>query len=230
MIYMKSLGKISMKDIVYKIKSLILSNWRILTVVILVLLIGVLFSLYQGKESNNIEYSNSQSIFFDLNHWQDRINSVGGALAYEEFKEFNYGTIDSTNTRHAVAHEFGALLYQMEGLDALSVCDDAFFFGCHHAFLGEAISDHGVEAIHIMDEACNESFTDSACQHGIGHGLVSYYGYDRDDLDKALEQCGTLTDKGPAAGCGGGVFMEYNFRTMANPGWIYRAYERVRSR
>ena len=59
------------------------------------------------------------------------------------------------------------------------------------------------------------------CQHGIGHGLMVYIGYE--NLAEALDFCHDIQKpvKLPD-GCTGGVFMEYNFDTMGNAMGIAR--------
>ena len=119
--------------------------------------------------------------------------------------------------QHARAHAFGAALYSAEGIDGLSVCDTQFSYGCFHEFIGSAIAEHGVSAARLLNERCIDAlgYTDAGfCQHGVGHGLQTYYGYERHNLDEALALCASLPDNNTIGGCAGGIFMEYNMRTM----------------
>lgn len=113
--------------------------------------------------------------------------------------------------RHTVAHIFGELLYDMEGYRGVTVCDSAFSYGCYHAFFGKALATEGMDIVFDLDEACVEKFgpQDSGCQHGIGHGVLQYLGYNK--LKEALNTCNSLPERGRS--CFEGVFMEYNFRT-----------------
>lgn len=145
-------------------------------------------------------------------YFKDRIEAIGTKAAYEEFKRENEGM---TYTRqHALAHLFGELVYEKEGIGGVAVCDGAFGFGCFHSFFGKAIQDRGVSIVKELDEACIQTYgpRGTGCSHGLGHGVLAYTG--EEDLLHALEICNTLAFKGPIGGCSSGVFMEYNFRTM----------------
>lgn len=50
---------------------------------------------------------------------------------------------------------------------------------------------------------------DLECKHGIGHGLMEYYGPRRVEL--ALERCDSLEIPDRIGGCSSGVLMEYFF-------------------
>lgn len=134
--------------------------------------------------------------------------------AYEEFKSM-YGDENITET-HPAAHVFGEVLYEHEGIEGFSVCDAAFGFGCFHSFIGLAIAEHGIGAIQQFDEICIDSYGEAGlgCVHGIGHGVLAYYGYSNEALTTSLSACDALSWKHPYGGCRDGVFMEYNFRLM----------------
>jgi hypothetical protein len=118
--------------------------------------------------------------------------------------------------QHVGAHDFGAALYATEGTKGLSVCDSQFSFGCFHEFLGRAIADLGLSSAEALNEACFKALTVSplSCQHGIGHGVLAYLGYDDAAFQKSLVVCRDLPHNDPIGGCYGGVFMEYNLQTM----------------
>ncbi len=147
-------------------------------------------------------------------YWQTEIKTVGGAKAYKEFGAFVAPL--SSNTKHALAHIFGGALYRSQGESALAVCDAQFSYGCFHEFLASAIEEHGISEVQTLNEDCWNSLVSSplACQHGIGHGVLGYFGYGSSSLDKALSLCKDLPMSDSIGGCYGGVFMEYNMRTM----------------
>ncbi len=147
-------------------------------------------------------------------HWKERIEAVGGAKAYAELAE-DIGAL-SIREKLMHVHVFGIALYEVLGIPGLSVCDAKFSFGCFHEFLGEAIADKGVEIVPMLNTACAEALADSSplsCQHGLGHGIQSYVGYEPDDLIEGLEICHDLKND-RIGGCYGGIFMEFNLRTM----------------
>lgn len=147
-------------------------------------------------------------------YWRDRIETHGGKSAYGEFAELFAN--DSIGTQHKAAHIFGSALFHIEGVGGLSVCDSRFSFGCFHEFLGEAIATLGMEIVPLLDEGCKKSLSTSplSCQHGIGHGILAFEGYDEASLEKTLILCRDLVGTNHIGGCPGGAFMEYNLRTM----------------
>lgn len=146
--------------------------------------------------------------------WFKRIQDLGGTQAYREFKTATEKK--EVNKQHRDAHLFGEALYQVEGSKGISVCDTSFSYGCYHSFLGSAINTEGLEIASSLSKNCFDHLGKDglACQHGIGHGILSSIGYDFESLVKSLDSCDNLEIKDPIGGCLGGVFMEYNFQTM----------------
>lgn len=181
-----------------------------------ILVLGEAYFLYEHREEARLP-TRLQSKYFNAEkaQWSAEIDALGAKAAYQKFLD-TYGRLPP-GTVHSLAHVFGELLYEKEGLKGVAVCDSSFGFGCYHSFFGRAISDHGVGVVGELDKACVDAWGEKGlgCSHGIGHGLLWYIGDDK--LKEALEICGTLTWKGPIGGCSGGVFMEYNFHTMADP-------------
>lgn len=167
-------------------------------------------------------YSSPSSAAYDprapwreqVSHWEQAIRERGGTAAYEDFAgvvaELPYAE------KHVKAHAFGAGLFAALGAEGVSVCDARFSFGCFHQFLGDAIAAIGLESIPSLNERCFDALSQSplSCQHGIGHGTLAAIGYDERALDEALRICRDLPGADPIGGCYGGVFMEYNVRTM----------------
>ncbi len=147
-------------------------------------------------------------------YWNGRIETIGGERAYEELA----GDIASSRPQeqHTRAHEFGGALYTVLGVEGIAICDSRFSFACHHEFLGRAIHDLGLSSVVPLNQKCFDSLSKSplSCQHGIGHGIVSFLGYDEDSFMRALEVCRDLPYGDPIGGCYGGVFMEYNMQIM----------------
>ena len=147
--------------------------------------------------------------------WGEYIAQQGPALAYRAFAERVSGLPSSL--QHTYAHTFGGALYETTGVEGIAVCDDRFLYGCFHEFMGRAVVDLGMEAAETLNAICAKQLGEKAvfCQHGIGHGVQSYFGYERENLDQAIALCDTLEQESEVGGCYGGVFMEYNLRTMA---------------
>lgn len=147
-------------------------------------------------------------------HWAERIRDIGGKQAYAEFAR----DVDALSPakQHESAHAFGAALFAVEDTSGLPVCDARFSYGCFHEFLGRAIAAHGLATVKSLNQGCVDSLVESplSCQHGIGHGIIAFLGYDDTALRKSLDECRALPYNDPIGGCYGGVFMEYNMQTM----------------
>jgi hypothetical protein len=120
--------------------------------------------------------------------------------------------------QHQIAHIFGELVYDNQGLGGISVCDAQFSYGCVHAFFGQAISEHGLAVVSELGQVCEDFFGSAeaslGCSHGIGHGIGEYLGPEK--LQPQLDLCDQLGWEKPYLGCSGGVFMEYNFPTRTD--------------
>ncbi|MBY0111044.1 hypothetical protein K2Y00_03545 [Patescibacteria group bacterium] len=179
-----------------------LKQYVILTIAILVIG-GILF----GSRFFGPQYD-PQDEAYNASYWSYSIQRSGAPSAYQEFLVRNSST-DSTR-QHLAAHVFGEVLFKIEGEEGISVCDAQFGFGCYHGFFGRAISEGGVESIARLDAACVKTHgtLGTGCQHGVGHGILEYVGYDA--LDEALALCAETTQLTSRLGCTSGVFMEYN--------------------
>ncbi len=143
------------------------------------------------------------------------IRVFGGAKAYARLSTALQGYLDED--QHAYAHAFGHELYKIEGEHGVSACGVDFGLGCFHQFLGDAITELGTDSAQRLYDSCTRvAGNQELCRHGLGHGILSGVGYAEKDLQKALDVCGSITREVTYAGCGGGVFMEYNLRTIAN--------------
>ncbi|MBI3335616.1 MAG: hypothetical protein HY001_03915 [Candidatus Portnoybacteria bacterium] len=166
---------------------------------------------YPAKESPPLAISETEKFIWDKEReqWDQYIQRVGVLKAYEDM--ITVYRSKNAQVQHLAAHIFGELLYDKMGIKGISVCDGSFGFGCYHTFFSRALSNHGIEIISALDEACVEKFgpLGLGCPHGIGHGLGEYMGQAR--LVDQLNVCATLNWQGPVSGCQGGVFMEYNF-------------------
>ncbi len=122
---------------------------------------------------------------------------------------------DSNSTfAHSTFHLFGEILYTKFKLSGIDYCDNFAGFGCYHGLFIKAVSDKGLDVAIDLDQKCVEKFgiQGLGCPHGIGHGLVEYFGIGK--IKEALSICAKLSWQGPLFGCAGGVFMENNFPTV----------------
>ncbi len=183
---------------------------QIVIIALLSILIIVLGGIYLTQKRNlpSVKLTAEELI------WSNKIKELGGKKAYQELskKIKNLNPID----QHLQAHNFGKALYQSLGIEGVVVCDSKFSYGCYHEFLGTAIFHEGIGVAKKLNEYCKKEDKNQtlACQHGIGHGIVSYSGYTYEHLLNSLDICSTLSNSDAIGGCPGGVFMEYNFQTM----------------
>lgn len=157
--------------------------------------------------------------------WSGRIEQVGGEQAYAEFKD-KYSR-QNFGIQHYAAHVFGPLLYKYEGINGVATCDQTFAFGCYHSFFTKAIGEVGLKIVPELDKACLNKFgpLGTGCQHGIGHGLLEYFGHDK--LVDALQACLLTIQKNPLFGCTSGVFMEYNVPIIIDSTQTYTQFREL---
>jgi len=167
------------------------------------------YRMLRGRSVPPTQYASA------LAYWEHRVASEGGDVAYREFAA-SVASMDASE-QHGLAHAFGGALYNAAGLPGIVACDARFSYGCYHQFIGAAIADQGLSVIDGINDVCKTLRGPSPCQHGIGHGLVGYLGYQPADLKKAIAECAGVDDGTSLQGCDGGAFMEYNIRTLAGP-------------
>lgn len=143
--------------------------------------------------------------------WRTEIEKLGGEAAYEEAA--TVATELQNSRAHFLMHAFGEALFRTKGIEALSVCDHRFQWGCFHEFTGTAISELGAKVVDDFIRVCENHKRPGECMHGVGHGILSNEGYETPDLAPALEQC-DVTNGSMWTGCVGGVFMEFNVRRV----------------
>lgn len=134
------------------------------------------------------------------------IQEFGPTVAYADFKRFVQQK--DLDAQHNAAHIFGESLYETHEREGVATCDSELNFGCYHGFFTAAVKTEGLAIVTALDDVCQSSLVPSACQHGLGHGILEYLGHKK--LTEALLVCGQTTQPDPIAGCTSGVFMEYN--------------------
>lgn len=140
--------------------------------------------------------------------WISKVDKVGAGKAYKEFKDS--AELLPIGTQHLAGHIIGDVIYEQEGVSGIAICDSSFGFACFHGLFTIALVTDGVDVVKEIDKECVERFgpLGTGCTHGIGHGVLEFFGYDR--LDEALAMCENTTQLVSILGCTSGVFMEYN--------------------
>lgn len=148
--------------------------------------------------------------------WHDQILTHGPEKTYEELKQKH--RTSHFSIQHLSSHLFGEELYETIGEEGVSVCDDTYAFGCFHGFFSAAVRDQGEKIISALDAVCRKHGSlgwITACQHGLGHGIIEYTGRQR--LLDALGICQKVKQENPFYGCSSGIFMEYNMPVEIGP-------------
>lgn len=160
----------------------------------------------------------------DLSHeelkerFSAEIRATGSAAAYQQFSQ---SVLDyEVDRQHVFAHLFGDALWTVENMAGFSVCDERFQYACFHEMMGRAIAEHGQSIVPEVYKKCLQARVPRpfACLHGIGHGIISSTDYSEEGLDDALISCRDLPQtQNLKKWCYGGIFMEYNQRSMLGP-------------
>jgi hypothetical protein len=143
-------------------------------------------------------------------YWRNEIQLYPADVVYRNFID-SYSAQDE-NGWHGAMHILASLLYERYGLEALQFCDESFQQACYHELMSSfAFEGKATQADEISD-LCGKDWN---CLHGVGHGLVMYYGYDQETLSATLSKC-PQEHQNFIEGCQSGMFMEFITRTMGS--------------
>ncbi len=116
-----------------------------------------------------------------------------------------------TGETHLLNHASGEFLYEKFGASGLPMCRDYFLSSCYHGFIIDLIAEEGFDGINTALDECRKQgpTTLSQCMHAMGHGFVSWMGYERlDDAVKICDQIASGTADAYTFNCYDGAFME----------------------
>jgi mono/diheme cytochrome c family protein len=139
----------------------------------------------------------------------------GPKAALERLEEMQRADASVQANCHPIAHMIGAGgLRHFDGsvgkafVAGTATCGAGYYHGLLQWKLAGVDED---EAVDVAREACREeeirenNFNYYQCNHGLGHGLMLYTGY---ELPLALKMCHGLATDFDQVSCSGGVFME----------------------
>lgn len=169
-----------------------------LLVLINIILLGVFLS---GKSIYNLKYKypelssieNKEMDFSGLSlFFSDLANEKGGRYAFGVLKVAKF---NSNIDLHLLGHTIGDVLYKQEGISAITFCDNDFRNACSHSVVIGIFNEKGEGALPEISEACKKAPGGSGaytmCFHGLGHGILSYEGYDMEKASKICQKTGT---------------------------------------
>ena len=145
-----------------------------------------------------------------------------GNLAYEEGPKAALDKLAEMQTDpivagacHPIAHKIGAgglLHFEGDVGPAFVAGNGTCGSGYYHGLLQWKLAGVSADQVgSVASSACNDpeikvnAFNYYQCDHGLGHGLMLYTGY---DLPDALDYCHQLQTEFDQVACSGGVFME----------------------
>ena len=113
----------------------------------------------------------------------------GAVYAFEILKR---AQLPPNTDLHLLGHAVGDILYTQKGIDGVANCTQNFRNACSHAVVIGALNEFGAgdQTLLLIDDACKKAPGGSGaytmCYHGLGHGVLAYFGY---DLKKTVAFC-----------------------------------------
>jgi hypothetical protein len=143
-------------------------------------------------------------------YFESLADQKGAAYAYEVLK---VAPIPPGIDMHLLGHVVGDKLFKQQGASGIKVCTQDFRNACSHAIVVGLFLKEGDGALPEITSACRQapggSGAYSMCFHGLGHGILTYVGY---DLPKAESLCEKTSSSGfrgiEAVQCVSGTVME----------------------
>jgi hypothetical protein len=175
-----------------------------------------LIAVQQIKEKSNqpsISENNQRNITETKKSMEEMVREQGAEETYEAVKE--EASKKDIQSAHTHVHLLGEVFYNELGMDGVRFCDSSYDYACYHGIFLQAIATEGTDILENAKEDCRLSPSLIRCYHGIGHGLMEYYGPKK--INQALLACPDV----PGAklfGCQEGVFMQFAFADRFSEG------------
>ncbi|MFZ2522241.1 MAG: hypothetical protein WAX44_00040 [Minisyncoccia bacterium] len=191
-------------------------NSSLLAFLVIVNLVLVIFLFNSSRSDNNVSFSELNSL--DANMGFDELTAYFKKLAEEKggryaFQVLKVAELGENIDLHLLGHEVGNVLYKQEGISAITACDNDFRNACSHSVVIGIFEDNGETALKDIAEACKKApggiGAYTMCFHGLGHGILSYEGYDMEKASKICQKTGTAEyGYNESAQCISGTVME----------------------
>lgn len=155
-------------------------------------------------KGKNLDFK-SLSVFFT-----SLAEKKGAEYAFEVLK---IAEVPPNTDMHLLGHVVGDVLYKQKGLEGITICTNDFRNACSHSIVVGLLLEKGESALPEIAQACRRApgggGAYTMCYHGLGHGILSYVGY---DLPKSVGLCkktGTAAyHQDEYIQCVGGTIME----------------------
>jgi hypothetical protein len=193
------------------------SRW-FLAEMILLALVFVGIEAFPHVAASLAPYHEAATIGQNVSSFQelsDRFAALAKAKGADyAFHVLNVAPLPSGTDTHLLGHVVGDELYRQKGVAGIADCTPDFRNACSHAIVIGALNEFGTQkAIPLIKDACAKApggpGAYTMCFHGLGHGVLAYFGYNLRDAIKYCKQMGT-----PEYGnreyveCVGGAIME----------------------
>ncbi len=134
----------------------------------------------------------------------------GGVYAFQVLK---VADLPPNTDVHLLGHAVGEVLYKQKGVAGIVDCTQDFRNACSHTIVTGALSDFGSGALPKIKQACLDAPGGSGaytmCYHGLGHGVLAYFGFDLQKTVAFCKQVGTPAHNNREyIECVGGAIME----------------------
>jgi hypothetical protein len=189
------------------------------SIIVFFVLLNILFLVFwlsgrsenKGVSFSELKEINSSMGFNELSDYLKKLaEEKGGRYAFQVLKMVELGpNIDL----HLLGHDIGDVLFKQEGIEAITACDNDFRNACSHSVVIGIFSEKGELALPQIAEACKRApggkGAYTMCFHGLGHGILSFEGYDMEKASQICQKTGTKEyGFNESAQCIGGMVME----------------------
>ncbi len=149
--------------------------------------------------------------FFEASQFFKKLADLKGALySYEILRRV---TLPPGIDFHLLGHIVGDELYKQRGIEGITSCTADFRNACSHAVVIGALFSQGQRVLPSIAEVCKRApggrGAYTMCFHGLGHGVLAFFGY---EFFQAVDVCKTLGTPAyrnrEAVECVGGIVME----------------------
>lgn len=157
------------------------------------------------------QLSGTNKSFADLAiYFSDLAKKKGADYAFQVLK---FANLPPGTDVHLLGHTVGDIIYLQQGVNGIKICTQDFRNACSHSIVIGLFNDKGIAALPQIAEACRQAPGGSGaytmCFHGLGHGILAYYGY---DMSQAAEACQKTSTQAynfrEGQECIGGAVME----------------------